>query len=365
MAIKTIFFCGQHSPSGIAHLQPLIDSDLEIKYVVLADNRRWDKFYESLQGKQYYRTKYNQKKYLDIIKRFIKGLIPNKIIKKIEDIRNTKNIDIQYKKNNQAIINLLKKNKVPHIIVFDINKNESIQQIKNMEPDLIISAAYPQIFSKELISVSPIGAVNFHPSLLPRYRGAHPHFWAIAKGEKISGITAHFMTENLDDGSIIEQISFSIETHTYAELYDLLIYKTPELVKLVSDFFCLNQKKAIPQDLSQISYFRNDREIHHKIFFEIHSGEEIKNLVRTQKAYCFFNRERVIFWEIYIRNSNRNLTNNIQVTNGTIIDFFKENIVIKSQDSCIYLKVVNINGTILTAHKWAKKMNICIGEKFI
>ncbi|MBE9203316.1 hypothetical protein IQ218_07470 [Synechocystis salina LEGE 06099] len=290
MKVRAIFFCGHHSPYGMAHLQPLIDCELEITHVILANNERWNKFYESLQGKKYHYPTHNPHSYLSKIKQWIKAFLSNSFFR-----------DKKYNKENKKVLEILKKQKIPYFEVFDVNERSSIELVIQLKPDLIISAAYPQIFSKDLISLASRGSVNFHPSLLPKYRGAHPHFWAIAKGEKNSGITAHFMTENLDDGAIIEQIEFPIQDFNYYELYDALIYKTPELIQLVSDFFCFGNKKAIAQDLSKVSYFRNDREIHHKIFWNIHNSEEIKDLVRTQRAYCFLERQRVDFWEVELK----------------------------------------------------------------
>ncbi len=57
--------------------------------------------------------------------------------------------------------------------------------------------------------------------------GFHPHFWAICKGEENSGMTAHFMTEKLDDGDIVAQLEFPIIQYTYSDFYEKLIQETP------------------------------------------------------------------------------------------------------------------------------------------
>jgi len=98
--------------------------------------------------------------------------------------------------------------------VFDVNDAALYQELKKEKYDLFICAAYPQILSKNLLEIPERGVINFHPSVLPRCRGAHPHYWALSEGERFGGITAHFMTEKIDDGDIIAQTKFPISQYT-------------------------------------------------------------------------------------------------------------------------------------------------------
>ena len=214
-----------------------------------------------------------------------------------------------------------------------------------------------------MISIPTKGAVNFHPSLLPKFRGAHPHYWSIVKGEIESGITAHFMTENIDDGDIIAQIKYPIIDYNYKQLYDKIIVETPNIVKKVSDFFIKGKGDLIKQNHSEATYFRNDRKIHHRIFLEIYSDREILNLIRGGNAYCFFRNKEVVIKECFLGDTNRNLTNNVISENGSIIDFTPHYFSVKLSESVVNITKVRYMNRKLSASKFILRHKPIIGEK--
>ncbi|OHB71655.1 MAG: hypothetical protein A2W23_07375 [Planctomycetes bacterium RBG_16_43_13] len=351
--MKLLFLCGHKSPYGLSHLKPLLNSKFDIVAVVIATDDRWRLFHDSLGGKSYYKPKVVHSP-LGPANAFIKKIISS-------NIRHLFKYDI---KKAQPINDILREHNIPLLQIFDVNEKTVIEKIKEINPDLILSAAFPQILSKDLITIPHKGSVNFHPSLLPKYRGAHPHFWAIAKGEKVGGLTAHFMTENIDDGDIIAQVKYPIEQYIYSQHYKKIIEEVPTIVRMVEEFFYQNTKKPVPQDLSEVSYFKNDREIHKRIFWNTHSAEEIKNLIRTERAFCFFRGVKVKFMKAYVTKSNRNLTNNVLVEPGTIVDVYKDCIVVKTTDACINIEEFEDRGRNMSFNKWVIKHNIYIGEKF-
>lgn len=92
----------------------------------------------------------------------------------------------------------------------DINAPEGVALLRELNPDLLVVAAYGQILSKDVLSVPSLGGINVHASLLPKYRGAAPIAWAIYHGEKQSGITIIRMSASLDAGDILAQRSVEI-----------------------------------------------------------------------------------------------------------------------------------------------------------
>ena len=95
-----------------------------------------------------------------------------------------------------------------------------IDEIKELKPDIIISAYYRKIFPKELINIAKLGIVNIHPSLLPNYRGPVPTAWAILNGENEFGITIHQVDSGIDTGDILVQKKYNIsEKETGHDLY--------------------------------------------------------------------------------------------------------------------------------------------------
>jgi methionyl-tRNA formyltransferase len=87
----------------------------------------------------------------------------------------------------------------------NINAPESIQALRALRPDLIVIVAYGQILKADILALAPEGCVNLHGSLLPKYRGAAPIQWAVARGEQKTGVTSMFIDERMDAGDIILQ----------------------------------------------------------------------------------------------------------------------------------------------------------------
>src|SRR5205823_6932946 len=99
---------------------------------------------------------------------------------------------------------------VPVIQPTSINTPEGIAALREFRPDLLVVAAYGQILSREVLSVAPLGGINVHASLLPKYRGAAPVAWAIWKGETHTGVTIIRMSAGLDAGEMLAQESLEI-----------------------------------------------------------------------------------------------------------------------------------------------------------
>ena len=84
------------------------------------------------------------------------------------------------------------------------------QQFSQYNPDLIVLARYMQILSPEIVNAYPSRIINIHPSLLPFFPGASPYRQAFESGARVTGCTAHFVTEQLDQGPIVLQDVFHI-----------------------------------------------------------------------------------------------------------------------------------------------------------
>jgi methionyl-tRNA formyltransferase len=91
-----------------------------------------------------------------------------------------------------------------------INTPEGVESLKALAPDLLVVAAYGQILSKDVLAAAPLGGINVHASLLPKYRGAAPINWAIYHGEKRSGVTIIRMSIALDAGNMLAQQAIDI-----------------------------------------------------------------------------------------------------------------------------------------------------------
>ncbi|MGI5958854.1 MAG: methionyl-tRNA formyltransferase [Massiliimalia sp.] len=153
------------------------------------------------------------------------------------------------------------------------------EQLKNLAPDLIVVVAYGKILPKSILDIPPLGCVNVHASLLPKYRGAGPIQWSVLNGETKTGVTTMYMAEGLDTGDMILKAETAIgENETADELHDRLsVLGAETLVKTVA---LLKEGSAprIPQDdslscyapmlskeMSQIDFTQPANLVHNKI----------------------------------------------------------------------------------------------------
>ena len=100
---------------------------------------------------------------------------------------------------------------------------EALESLRAFHPDAIVVVAYGKLLPPDVLAVPPLGCVNVHGSLLPKYRGAAPIQWAVLNGDAVSGVTTMYMAEGLDTGDVI----FAEETpigpdETAGELFDRL-----------------------------------------------------------------------------------------------------------------------------------------------
>jgi methionyl-tRNA formyltransferase len=136
-----------------------------------------------------------------------------------------------------------------------IKKNEEFQRrLEELQPDAIIVVGYGRIIPPWMLELPPYGNINVHASLLPRYRGAAPIQWAIAEGEKVTGVTTMHLNEGLDTGDILLQKRLEISPEeTSVTLAPKLAQMGADL--LVKTLHALQEKRIVarPQDHSQAS----------------------------------------------------------------------------------------------------------------
>ena len=98
-----------------------------------------------------------------------------------------------------------------------------LQQLKDLNPEVIVVAAFGQILPQRLLDIPAYGCINIHASLLPKYRGAAPIQWVIIDGEKETGITTMQMNAGLDTGDMLEKRVVPIDPdETGGSLHDKL-----------------------------------------------------------------------------------------------------------------------------------------------
>jgi methionyl-tRNA formyltransferase len=136
----------------------------------------------------------------------------------------------------------------------DVNAPESLDRIRALAPDLLVTAAYGQILSAELLSIPRLGGINLHGSILPAYRGAAPVARAIQNGEIETGVTVIRMTPKLDAGGILAIARIEIgPDETAGELEQRLARLGAPLVARAIAALAAGPVLVLPQDRSQVT----------------------------------------------------------------------------------------------------------------
>jgi methionyl-tRNA formyltransferase len=118
-----------------------------------------------------------------------------------------------------SVFRVLERYRVPVVeINTSVNRDESIRKIESLGPDLLVSVAANRIFKRRLLDVAPLGCLNLHTALLPKYRGLMPTFWVLKNDEKETGVTVFFMDEGIDSGPILIQKRIAVNGLSQAEL---------------------------------------------------------------------------------------------------------------------------------------------------
>ena len=109
------------------------------------------------------------------------------------------------------------------VFQYDKIRLEGVNDVKNLNPDLMITCAFGQILSKEILDIPLKGVINIHASLLPKYRGASPIHYAILNGEKTTGITIMKTDVGIDTGDVMFSKEIQIlENETCGQLFERL-----------------------------------------------------------------------------------------------------------------------------------------------
>lgn len=157
---------------------------------------------------------------------------------------------------------------------------EFVELLHELQPELIVVAAFGQFLSKEILELPKYGCINVHASLLPKYRGAAPIQYAIIKGEKESGVTIMQMDIGMDTGAMLDKVVVPIEENTtMGELHDALREQGAALLLQVIDNIAAGTAAAEPQDNEQATYATLlDRSMEHIDWSK--TAQEVHNLIR-------------------------------------------------------------------------------------
>ncbi len=176
--------------------------------------------------------------------------------------------------------NIGAKRGIPCLYPIDINSEDSINWIKEKEPDVIFCFGWSKLLKQELLALPPLGVIGFHPSALPANRGRHPIIWALVLGLEETASTFFFMDGGADSGDILSQRTIPIDSHDDARnLYSKI---TKEALLQIQEFVPLLEAhcfRRIPQDSLLSNTWRKRGAADGQIDWRM-SATSIHNLVR-------------------------------------------------------------------------------------
>jgi methionyl-tRNA formyltransferase len=184
------------------------------------------------------------------------------------------------------------------VLVFQpesVNTPEGIAALQSLRPDLLVVAAYGQILSPEVLGVPPLGGINVHASLLPKYRGAAPIAWAIYHGETRTGVTIIKMSPSLDAGDMLAQEALDIgPQETAGELETRLAPLGARLAVQVIGQTAAGTVHGVKQDKSLATKAPKLKKEHGLIDWN-RTAEQVCNHVRAMQPwptpYTFLHRQ--------------------------------------------------------------------------
>ncbi|PIC58835.1 methionyl-tRNA formyltransferase [Sporosarcina sp. P12(2017)] len=208
-----------------------------------------------------------------------------------------------------------------------------LQEILDLQPDLIVTAAFGQLLPNELLEAPKLGCINVHASLLPNYRGGAPIHQAVMDGKKETGVTIMYMAEKLDAGDIISQVTTPIEeTDDTGTMFTKLSIAGTTLLKETLPSIIAGTNERTVQDETQVTFARNISREQERIDWTS-SASSIYNQVRGLHpwpvAYTKFAGDQVKIWWTQVTEQISD------ATPGEIIGLEKDRIIVQTGEGAL------------------------------
>jgi methionyl-tRNA formyltransferase len=223
-----------------------------------------------------------------------------------------------------------------------LRSEEAIRQVLELQPDLIVTAAYGQILPEPVLNAPKYGCINVHASLLPKYRGGAPIHHAIINGEKETGVTIMYMVKALDAGDMLLQRAIPITSgDNVGTMHDKLANLGAELLKEVLPSILDGTVQAVPQDDEQATFAPNITREDEKIDWKRSAREldcQIRGLCPWPVAYTMWKGKPFKIWKASVVNEET------QGEPGTVIRLDADGIVVATGKGLLRLTEVQPSG---------------------
>ena len=215
----------------------------------------------------------------------------------------------------------------------NINQKRFVNLFRKEDIDLIVSVNFNQILKKEIIEVPQRGCINVHASLLPKYRGRAPLNWAIINGEDKTGVTVHFIDEDIDTGDIILQRKIPINHDDYiSDIMTQVKEIYPEIVLDAIDK--IKNDAVVPESQKREGFYCPKRSPEDGLIDWSKDSADIYNLIRAVShpypgAFTYLEGDKVFIWRAELLPEKKEGSKNNTAKPGEIIDKTEQGYIVK------------------------------------
>lgn len=223
-----------------------------------------------------------------------------------------------------------------------VREPEFIEELKKMNPDIIVVVAFGQILPEEILNLPPYGCVNVHASLLPKYRGAAPIQWAVIDGEKETGVTTMYMAKGLDTGDMLDKVVVPIDPKETGEsLHDKLSEAGGRLILETLTKLENGTAVRIPQNDAESCYAKMLTKELGEIDWN-QSAAAIERLIRGlnswPSAYTHLDGKTLKIWDADVEEGQAN------VAVGTVTEVKKDCFYVQTGDGRLKINEIQLQG---------------------
>jgi methionyl-tRNA formyltransferase len=231
----------------------------------------------------------------------------------------------------------------------------------SLNADLAILAFVTQIVPQQVFSVPRLGSICFHPSLLPKYRGASAINWALIKGEAITGLTLFWVDPGIDTGPVLLQKEVKVDPDDttgslyFNKIFPLGIEAIAEAVELIKT----GNPPRVVQDESKATYDPPCRDEHAKIDWS-KPAQEVYNLIRgcdpQPGAHTTWEGKMVRIFDARLQNGATS------AAAGQITGIGGEEITVALSGGTLTVKRMRGEGAKISAAEFAKQVDLKVGD---
>ncbi|MCI5503434.1 MAG: methionyl-tRNA formyltransferase [Anaerobutyricum sp.] len=223
-----------------------------------------------------------------------------------------------------------------------VREPEFIEELKKMNPDIIVVVAFGQILPEEILNLPPYGCVNVHASLLPKYRGAAPIQWAVIDGEKETGVTTMYMAKGLDTGDMLDKVVVPIDPKETGEsLHDKLSEAGGRLILETLTKLENGTAVRIPQNDAESCYAKMLTKELGEIDWN-QSAAAIERLIRGlnswPSAYTHLDGKTLKIWDADVEEGQAD------VAVGTVTEVKKDCFYVQTGDGRLKINEIQLQG---------------------